>query len=133
MQIHLSLLGTVGFVCADALVSSNSPSITSVTTAKSTRLIIFIPFEFDWTRSLLKKINNEYFYLNCDTCYHHHSTFLIYFCACTQKGKPRHKKVLHVRSAPLQVILDRITASADAFVAGAPQHDDRTLIVLSAL
>ncbi len=36
-------------------------------------------------------------------------------------------------SAPPQLILDRIMASADAFVAGAPQHDDMTLIVMSAL
>ena len=32
-----------------------------------------------------------------------------------------------------QVILDRIMACADAFVAGAPQHDDMTLIVMRAL
>jgi len=36
-------------------------------------------------------------------------------------------------SAPPQVILERITACTDAFVAGAPQHDDMTLIVLRAL
>jgi len=33
---------------------------------------------------------------------------------------------------PSQLILDRIMASADAFVAGAPQYDDMTLIVMSA-
>ncbi len=33
-------------------------------------------------------------------------------------------------SAPSQAILDRVMASADAFVAGAPQHDDMTLIIM---
>jgi phosphoserine phosphatase RsbU/P len=37
------------------------------------------------------------------------------------------------RSAPSQVTLDSLMASADAFVAGAPQHDDMTLIVMRAL
>jgi sigma-B regulation protein RsbU (phosphoserine phosphatase) len=36
-------------------------------------------------------------------------------------------------SAPPQVILDRIMACAEAFVAGAPQHDDMTLIVMRVL
>jgi phosphoserine phosphatase RsbU/P len=35
--------------------------------------------------------------------------------------------------APPQVILDRVMACADAFVAGAPQHDDMTLIVMKTL
>jgi phosphoserine phosphatase RsbU/P len=37
------------------------------------------------------------------------------------------------RSAPPRLILDHIMAAADAFVAGAPQHDDMTLIVMTAL
>jgi phosphoserine phosphatase RsbU/P len=34
------------------------------------------------------------------------------------------------RSAPARDLIDRIMKSADAFVAGAPQHDDMTLVVL---
>jgi sigma-B regulation protein RsbU (phosphoserine phosphatase) len=36
------------------------------------------------------------------------------------------------RSAPAQVIPDRIMTSADEFVGGTPQYDDMTLIVLRA-
>ena len=36
-------------------------------------------------------------------------------------------------SAPSRVTLDSLMASADAFVAGAPQHDDMTLIVMRAI
>ncbi len=37
------------------------------------------------------------------------------------------------RSAPLQVILERIMVSADQFVAGTPQFDDMTLVVMRAV
>jgi sigma-B regulation protein RsbU (phosphoserine phosphatase) len=34
-----------------------------------------------------------------------------------------------MRSAPAKVILEHVMKSVDAFVAGAPQYDDMTLIV----
>lgn len=37
------------------------------------------------------------------------------------------------RSVPAAMLIERLMTSADAFVAGAPQHDDMTLIVIRAV
>ena len=37
------------------------------------------------------------------------------------------------RGLPPGALIERIMASADAFVAGAPQHDDMTVVVVRAL
>jgi sigma-B regulation protein RsbU (phosphoserine phosphatase) len=34
------------------------------------------------------------------------------------------------RMLPTRVLIDRLMASADAFVSGAPQHDDMTLVIV---
>jgi len=46
-------------------------------------------------------------------------------------GEERLLPVLRqVRSEPLPNIIERVMAAADTFVAGAPQHDDMTLVVV---
>ena len=41
--------------------------------------------------------------------------------------------ILPNRAMPASTLIDRLMTSADAFVAGAPQHDDMTLLVVKAL
>ena len=46
-------------------------------------------------------------------------------------GEERLLPVLHdVRREPLPTVIERVMAAADAYVAGAPQHDDMTLVVV---
>jgi sigma-B regulation protein RsbU (phosphoserine phosphatase) len=37
------------------------------------------------------------------------------------------------RAVPARVLIDRLMAGADSFVAGAPQHDDMTLLIVRAI
>ena len=37
------------------------------------------------------------------------------------------------RTMPARTLIDRLMTSADTFVAGAPQHDDMTLLVVRAI